>query len=81
MSNVSHERDEDFFVNVIKLVLFGLSRKSFDQDIINKVIDSIKQFLFHISQQIFQNKEFSAFHKKHMQSEIQVYYMYTYIYM
>ena len=68
---VSKERDEDFFVNVVTLVLHALSRKSFPQEIRNKVISDLENFLYNISHWIFQSKEFSL-NKKPMQHEIQV---------
>ena len=72
VSKVPNERDEDFFVNVIRLVLCGLSRQSFEQDIKSKVIVSLESFLYHISLRINVSKEFNAFNKKLMQSEIKV---------
>ena len=68
---VSKERDEAFFVNVIKLVLYGLSRKSFPEDVKSKVIGNLESFLHHISHQLFQSKKFST-NKKFIQLEIQV---------
>ena len=66
------EYDEDFFVNVIKLVLCALSRKSFSQEIKNKVTSNLEEFLCQISHRIFRNKEFSALNRQPMQSEVQV---------
>ena len=80
---VPKEHDEDFFVDVMKLVLYALSRKSFPQEIRNRVISNLENFLYHLSHRIFQSKEFSALNKKPMQHEIQVHYviicMYVYI--
>ena len=72
------ERDEDFFVNVVKLVLYALSRKSFPQEIRNRVISNLENFLYHISHRIFQSKEFSL-NKKPMQHEIQVHTLCVYV--
>ena len=66
------ECDEDFFVNVIKLLLYALSRNSFAQDIRNKVASSLEKFLFEISHRIFRSREFAFLNKKPMQTEIQV---------
>ena len=67
--------DEDFFVNVIMLLLYALSRNSFAQDIRDRVASSLEHFLYEISRQIFKNKEFSVSNIKPMQEEIQVYYV------
>ena len=78
IKRISTERDEDFFVNAIKLVLCALSRKSFSIDVIKKVTGNLENFLNHISHQLFQSREFSI-NKKPMQQEIQVHhYVYTY---
>ena len=73
---VSKEGDEAFYVNVIKLILYALSRKSFPQDVKSKVIENLESFLYHISHQLFHSKEFSR-NKKIIQQEIQVS---TYVY-
>ena len=71
---ISQERDIDFLANVMKLVLYALSRKSFPQDITNTVINRLENFLYQISHRICRNAEFSALNKKPMQLEIQVLY-------
>ena len=72
VSKVPKERDEDFFVNVIKLVLYAISRISCPQHIKNKVINDLEVFVHHMSHRIFQNKVFSALNQKPMRYEIQV---------
>ena len=72
VSKVPKEKDEDFFVNVINLVLCAMSKKSIPQEIENNVIGSLEMFLHHISHRIFQNKQFSALNQKPMQDEIKV---------
>ena len=69
------ECDEDFLTNVIKLVLYALSRNSFPQDITKKVISSLENFLYQISHRISHSKEFSALNKGPMKLEIQVLYV------
>lgn len=64
--------EEDFFVNMIKLVLLALSSKSLPQDVADKATSSLQVFLHQISQKICQSDEFSPFNKQLMQSEIQV---------
>ena len=72
----TREHDEDFFVDMIKLVLYTLSSKIFPQDVINKVIGSLEIFLDQITQQICQSKEFSTKNEVKMLFEIEVH---TYI--
>ena len=72
VTKVPKEKDEDFFVNVIKLVLCAMSKKSIPQGIESKVISNLGMFLHHISHRIFQNKEFSVLNQKPMQNEIKV---------
>ena len=69
---VPKESDEDFFANVVKLVLYAWSRKSFPQEIRNKVISNLENFLYQISHRILQSKAFAVLNKKLMQQEIQV---------
>ena len=69
------ECDEDFLTNMIKLVLYALSRNSFPQDITKKVISSLENFLYQISHWISHSKEFSALNKEPMKLEIQVLYV------
>ena len=78
VSKKAKESSEDFIVNVIKLVLFSLSRKSFSQDNIkDKVSSSLEDFLYLYSHQRFQNKQFSVLNLRPMKAEIQVR---TYVY-
>ena len=73
VSKKAKEISGDFFVNVIKLVLFALSRKSFTQDHIkNKVSSSLEDFLCQYCQQRFQSKKFSVLNVTPMRTEIQV---------
>ena len=66
---VSKEQDEIF--NVVKLVLYALSRKSFPETTKQKVINSLESFLCSVSQEIFHSREFSI-NTQPMQDEIQV---------
>ena len=71
-TEVPKEHDEVSFVkNVIKLVLYALSRKSFSQTIRSKVISNLEKFLLRISHRIFQSREFSV-NIQPMQNEIKV---------
>lgn len=68
----SKEWDEDFFVNMIKLVLCTLSRKQFPQNAINKAIACLEDFLSMISHQICKGRGLSLSNKPVMHLEIQV---------
>ena len=73
VSKKSKKIDEEFFVNVIKLVLSALSRKLFSQDQIkNQVSSSLEDYLYHFSHQMFQSKQFSVLNKRLMTPEIEV---------
>jgi len=69
---VHNEYDEDFLVNMIKLVLCTLSNKVFPRDVMNKIINSLENYLHQISCRICKNVVFSTYDKKSMHFEIQV---------
>ena len=72
------EIDDDFFVNVIKLVLCALSMKLFpEDDIKNKVSSGLENFVFQFSHQIFQSRQFSALNQNPMKKEIKVHHTYN----
>ena len=67
----SREYDDNFFVDVIKLVLCVLSKSTFPQDISKKVINYLEKFLKRITNRICMSQKFSVA-KTMMESEIKV---------
>ena len=66
------EIDDDFSINVIKLVLFALARVLFPEDHIKvRVSSGLENFLLQFSHQKFLSSQFSI-NVKPMKSEIQV---------
>lgn len=72
MPSVPEDCNEDFLVNLIKLVLCILSKNGFSQDTINKVTNILEKFLSQMSIQICKTKKFPFSDKDLMQLELEV---------